>query len=237
VTREDIAAPGPRPALRRWLATVLVLVVAAAAGLGNAPGPQLSLVRHETIGKYPPNLNPNSRYMAVTLPENRRWVALYYWRYGQTTPILQIRARSTSRPLPRDITLSYGLVGVRLADYDIVRAKGEAGKALVSSTPVGWYSVLIEDATGNRSVVFFEAGKKVSRGYFSCSSKPRLIREETARKLAPPNVRSHFEGLFGAVPRLGLKDPPPAPPGKKHAPGPAATPPVKAPPPAPPAGK
>ncbi len=213
MTREDITAPRTQVALRRWLATIAMLVVAAAAGLGNAPGPQLSLVRHETIGKHPPTLTPSIRYMSVTLPENRKWVALYYWRYGQTTPILQLRARSTSRPLPQAITLSYGLVGVRLADFDVVMAKGKAGKALVSSTPVGWYAVMIEDDTGQRSVVTFEAGKNVSRGYFSCSSKPRLIREESARKLAPPNVRSHFDGLFRAVDRLRLA-PPPAPPMK-----------------------
>ncbi len=239
MTRKDINAGHRKPALRRWVATITILVVAAAAGLGNAPGPQLSLVRHETMGRHPPTLSPTNFYMAVTLPQNRRWVALYYWRYGQTTPVLQIRARSTARPLPRAITLSYGLVGLRVTDYDIIKAKGEAGKALVSSTPVGWYSVLIEDATGQRSVVYFEAGKKISRGYFSCSSSPRLIREEMARKLAPPDVRSHFDGLFRSMPRLNLPPPvaPAVPPGKKRAPRPAATPPEKTPPPSPPAGK
>jgi hypothetical protein len=132
--------------------------------------------------------------------------------------------------------LSYGVVGVKAADYDIVRATGDAGKALVNSTPVGWYAVLVEDVTGLRSVVYFEAGKKVPRGYFSCSAKPRLVRQETARKLAPPDVRSHFEGLFRGVPRLKLT-PPPTPPGRKHSPRPPSPPPAKAPSPAPPADK
>lgn len=235
ITLEDITVARPA-ALRRWLATGAVLVIAAAAGLGNAPGPQLSLVRHETIGKHPPTLNPTHFHMAVTLPQNRRWVALYYWRYGQAKPLLQIRARSAARPLPRAITLTYGVVGVKEADYDIVKATGDARAALVGLTPVGWYAVMVEDATGQRSVVYFEAGKKVSRGYFSCSNKPRLVREETARKLAPPDVRGHFEGLFRAVERLRLA-PSVAPPGKKLAPRPTTQPPAGKPPVAPPPDK
>lgn len=235
MTREDLTATRST-ALRRWLATVAVVVVAAVAGLGNAPGARLSLVRHETIGKHPPVLNPTRSFMAVTLPQHRRWMALYYWRYGQTTPLLQIRARSATRPLPRAITLSYGVVGVNASAYEVVKAQGDAGTALVSATPVGWYAILVEDLAGQRSVVYFEAGKKVSRGYFSCTNKPRLVREETARKLAPPDVRGHFEGLFRAVPRLMLA-PRPSPPGKKRAPRPASPPPAKKPNPAPPTGK
>lgn len=235
MTREEPPAARP-PALRRWLATVAVLVVAAAAGLGNAPGPQLSLVRHKTIGNHPPILNPTHVHMAVTLPQAKRYVALYYWRYGQTTPLLQIRARSASRVLPRMITLSYSVDGVDANHFDIVKASGDAAKALVSATPIGWYAILVEEASGQRSVTYFEAGKKVSRGYFSCSSKPRLVRKETARKLAPPDVRSHFEGLFSSVPRLKLA-PPTAPPTKKRAPRPGAQPPTKTPATAPPTGK
>ena len=217
MTREQLNAARPAT-IRRWLATVAVLGVAAAAGLGNAPGSQLSLVRHETIGKHPPVLNPTQLHMAVTLPRSRRWIALYYWRYGHSTPLLQIRARSADRPLPRAITLSYGVVGVQASDYDIVRAKGDSRNALISATPVGWFAVLVEDSTGQRSVSYFEAGQKVSRGYFSCTTKPRLVRGEIARKLAPPDVRSHFEGLFRAMPRLNPtppKKPAPTPPTGK----------------------
>jgi len=208
------------------MATVAVVVVAALAGLGNAPGARLSLVRRETIGKDPPVLNPTRFFMAVTLPQHRRWVALYYWRYGQTTPLLQIRARSASRPLPRAITLSYGVVGVTGPAYEIVKAQGDAGRALLNATLEGWYAVLVEDVAGQRAVVYFETGKKVSRGYFSCTNKPRLVREETARKLAPPDVRGHFEGLFQAVPRLRLA-PRPSPPRKKRPPRPTSPPPAR----------
>jgi hypothetical protein len=222
------------------LITGAVIAVAAAAGLGNSPAPTLSLVRQDTVGRYPPKLSPTHFHMAVTLPQSRRWVALTFWRYAETEPLLQIHARSLARPLPRAITLSYGVPGVIADRYDIVKAKGDRSRSsLVNRTDPGWYAVLVEDDEGQRSVVFFETGQKVSRGYFSCSSEPRLVREDTARKLAPPDVQSHFSGLFSAVPRLRLAPlPPPATPPRKKSPAPpAAPPPVRRPRPSPPAGR
>ncbi len=235
MTRDD--HPATRPAtLRRWAATGAVLLIAAAAGLGNAPGPVLKLVRHESMGKFPPVLQPSGGHLRVALPKGRAWVALHYYRYGHSTPILRIRAKSAARPLPHHLRLSYGVPGIKPEDFDIFRGKGQDTKGLYSGSQKGWYAVMIEDITGQRSMVNFEAGQNVSRGYFSCSSKPRLVRHETHRKLAPPDVRSHFEGLFKAVPRLKLA-PAPAPPAKKRTPVPPPQPPSKQPAVPPPAGK
>lgn len=220
MTRDD-PPPSRSRTPRRWLVTFVVLGVAVAAGFGNAPGPRVSLVRHQTAGRFPPSLKASNLHVNVALPTNRRWVALYFWRYAEPTPLLQIRARSLAHPLPVTVTLSFSVGGVDKALYEIIRAPGDTGKSLVDGTPAGWYAVLLEDDSGQRSMVTFEAGKKVSNGYFSCSAKPRLLRHETAAKLAPPDVRRHFEGSFKAIPRLRLPGAPgPTPPAKKTTPAP-----------------
>lgn len=220
-------SPGVRN-LVRWIAASAVLVMAWMAALGNAPGPQTHIERRTVSGKSPPRLNVRGRQ--VTLPAGQGIVAAQLWQFGQSLPILRVRAvRPHEKPLPHTFVLASQ--PLRPPDYEVVNQKGPRGHVIHPFGELGWYALEIWDAQGVSSVLYYEVSRSMPRGYLSCGKRWRKERKKIAQDMAPAEVRRYFARIFREAP--GYLRPRPLPAG-----APVAAPPPKAPPPkAPPARK
>ena len=202
------------------------MVAAILAGLGNSPGPTLTVVRQTTTGAHPPQLLSQHQAYRVILPEHNKIVELSLWEYGKPTPLIRIRALDPNRrAFPKQIDLrSRQLHLLPATDFAIEMLRKGEDRYRPLGARLGWFAVRITDTDGNTSVRYFEAGRQWPRGYLSCG-RGRLAREDTAKTLTPPAVRAYFMNLFKTLrpmqstPRVvppivppTRKSPPPAPP-------------------------
>ena len=145
--RQNVAKGSNR---RRWVGSVLVLVVAGFAVIGNAPAPGMRLVRTASSGANAPRVKMLHRTVRISLPPGS-YKALAFWEYGRDQPALIIQAR-----LPEVLALPHILtVGRRppelkatAANFKVTVSPGSLGRVVDYGQQVGWFAVDHDVAPG-----------------------------------------------------------------------------------------